>query len=91
MTREEEALLKDLMKEYDTETVWKAVKVGYSFTILPDYALELTNLVLDSRIVNVQGKEYPLYKGATINDSKRIEFFMEEPEYPEFQIVDYVL
>ena len=55
-----------------------AAKVGTEFILIPRGYLALAELEEDGRMVEFDGKTYPLYKGKTYEDSRRIDFFMDQ-------------
>lgn len=68
-----------------------AAKVGTEFIIIPRMYLTHAEIEEDERQVLVDGIEYQLYKGKTFEDSRRIEFFMDEGDYETYKINDYLV
>ena len=46
--------------------------MGTEFIIMPKMYLELAELTEDGRTVNVDGKDYMLFKGKTFDDSEEL-------------------
>lgn len=76
----------EIARERELEKDVIAAKVGTEFIIIPRAYLELAELEEDGRIIEFEGKEYPLFKGKTYEDSRRIDFFMDEGYYPTLKI-----
>ena len=81
----------ELEREEEMKKDVIAVKVGTEFIIMPKMYLELAELTEDGRTVNVDGKDYMLFKGKTFDDSRRIDFFMDEGEYEVRKIDDFIV
>lgn len=68
-----------------------AAKVGTEFIIIPKSDLNHVEIDEDERQVLVDGVEYQLFKGKTFEDSRKIEFFMDEEDYKTYKISDYLI
>ena len=74
------------IEEWRPEEHLMALKVGYCFTVVPksevDFAVAPTG-----RVVRVAGCELPLYRGATYEDSRRVDAVMDR--YGEIRLSDH--
>lgn len=76
-------------EQIDKELI--AAKVGTEFTIIPKSDLNHVEIDEDERQVLVDGVEYQLFKGKTFEESRKIEFFMDEEDYKTYKISDYLI
>lgn len=65
-----------------------AVGVGYAFNILPADCVAGIELKESGIVVTVNGKEYPLLKGATFDDSRKVDGLLDM--YGQRCIEDFV-
>ena len=56
----------------------KAVKAGYSFNLFPEEDLMHISLEKTKGMVQVDGRNYPLYCGATFADSAKVDILLDE-------------
>ena len=68
-----------------------AAKVGTEFIIIPKSYLSHIELDGDERQVFLDGIAYQLHKGKTFEDSRAIEYFMDEEGYKTYKINDYLI
>ena len=54
-----------------------AVGAGYYFTLVTEDELEGINVRKTETVVSVEGENYPLYKGETFFDSRKIDNIMD--------------
>lgn len=88
---EEDPEILYMQRELELEKELIAVKVGTDFIIIPRPYLDHIELIEDERQVLVDGVEYHLYKGKTFEDSRKIEFFMDEEVFKAYKINDYLV
>lgn len=68
-----------------------AVGAGYGFAVVPSEHVRGISLKNTGQIVSVDGGVYPLYKGKTYDDSRRIDAILDSGEFREYQIPDVLL
>lgn len=65
-----------------------AVGAGYGFAVVPSECVKGISFKNTGQIVSVDGEVYPLYKGETYDDSRRIDAILDSGEFREYQIPD---
>ena len=65
-----------------------AVGVGYEFAIINSDEVHGISLKNTHSLVSVNDEVYPLYKGETFNDSKKIDEIMDKPNHPQIYKID---
>lgn len=62
--------------------------VGYAFNLLPPETVAGIGLKDSGTVVTVDGQDYPLMKGATYEDSRRVDGLLDS--YGEKRVSDYI-
>lgn len=70
------------------ESRMQAVGVGYAFNLLPPETVAGIGLKDSGTVVTVDGQDYPLMKGATYEDSRRVDGLLDS--YGEKRVSDYI-
>lgn len=65
-----------------------AVSIGNSFSLVPSTATEEINLRESGPTVTVNGKDYPLMKGTTLEDYRKVDALLDT--HGEMRIMDYL-
>ncbi|MFR1599486.1 MAG: Eco57I restriction-modification methylase domain-containing protein, partial [Coprobacillus cateniformis] len=75
---------------YNNQTEKVAIKVGNEFILATKQDSFSVQLEDTGRKVVIDGKEYQLQKGATFNESTKIDDFIDSGKYESFKIADYI-
>lgn len=65
-----------------------AVGVGYAFNVLPTDCVAGIELKESGIVVTVNGNDYPLLKGATFEDSQKVDALLDA--YGQFRTDDFI-
>lgn len=75
---------------YNNQTEKVAIKVGNEFILATKQDSFSVQLEDTGRKVVTDGKEYQLQKGATFDESTKIDDFIDSGKYKSFKIADYI-
>ncbi len=79
----------DDKKEADEASFLIAVKVGNEFILENKSVFNDVDLTEDNVVVEVDGKEYNLFKGTDFKDSQKIDELLDSENYEIYKVADY--
>ncbi|MGF3113636.1 helicase-related protein [Facklamia sp. P9177] len=67
-----------------------ALKVGTEFTLVEPNSIQDIEIEDTGNIVVLDGKEYPMYRGSSFEESQKIDNLLDSGNYPVFKIDDHL-